>query len=97
MALPLIDAAQAQKHVTHNEALRLLDALVQLAVESRTLTAPPGSPAEGACYISGERRDRRLERLGRPDRALQRRRLAADRAGVRPEGLGHGRAAHAHL
>ena len=29
----------------------LLDALVQLTVESRTLTAPPGSPAEGACYI----------------------------------------------
>ena len=27
--------AQAQKHVTHNEALVLLDALVQLTVESR--------------------------------------------------------------
>src|SRR6185295_9404147 len=32
-------------------ALVLLDALTQLTVESRTLTAPPGSPAEGACYI----------------------------------------------
>jgi hypothetical protein len=51
LALPVIEAAQAQKHVTHNEALVLLDALVQLAVESRTLTAPPGSPADGACYI----------------------------------------------
>jgi len=51
LALPLIDGAQAQKHVTHNEALLLLDALAQLAVESRALTAPPGSPAEGACYI----------------------------------------------
>lgn len=49
--LPAIEAAQAQKHVTHNEALVLLDALVQLAVESRVLTAPPGSPAEGSCYI----------------------------------------------
>ncbi len=49
--LPAIEAAQAQKHVTHNEALALLDTLVQTAVESRTLTAPPGSPAEGACYI----------------------------------------------
>ena len=47
----MIEAAQAQKHVTHNEALTLLDALTQLTVESRTLTAPPGSPAEGACYI----------------------------------------------
>jgi hypothetical protein len=51
LGLPAIEAAQAQKHVTHNEALALLDALVQLAVESRTLTAPPGSPAEGDCYI----------------------------------------------
>jgi len=51
LALPVIEAAQAQKHVTHNEALVLLDALTQLAVESRTLTTPPGSPADGACYI----------------------------------------------
>ena len=51
LALPVIEAAQAQKHVTHNEALVLLDALTQLAVESRMLTAPPGSPADGACYI----------------------------------------------
>jgi hypothetical protein len=51
LVLPAIDAAQAQKHVTHNEALALLDALTQLAVESRTLSAPPGSPADGACYI----------------------------------------------
>ena len=51
LALPAIEAAQAQKHVTHNEALVLLDALTQLTIESRTLTTPPGSPAEGACYI----------------------------------------------
>jgi hypothetical protein len=51
LALPVIEAAQAQKHVTHNEALVLLDALTQLTVESRALTSPPGSPAEGACYI----------------------------------------------
>lgn len=51
LSLPAIEAAQAQKHVTHNEALTLLDALTQLTVESRVLTAPPGAPAEGACYI----------------------------------------------
>lgn len=51
LALPAIEAAQAQKHVTHNEALVLLDCLTQLTVESRTLTAPPGSPADGASYI----------------------------------------------
>lgn len=51
LALPFIMAAQAQKHVTHNEALRLLDGIVQLAVLDRDLTAPPASPAEGARYI----------------------------------------------
>ncbi len=51
LALPEIAAAQAQKHVTHNEALRALDALVQLAVLDRTHAAPPGSPAEGARWI----------------------------------------------
>jgi hypothetical protein len=51
LALPYIEAAQAQKHVTHNEALDLIDALAQLAVESRAVAAPPGSPAAGARYI----------------------------------------------
>jgi hypothetical protein len=49
--LPYIAAAQAQKHVTHNEAIRALDAIVQLAVADRDLAAPPGSPAEGDRYI----------------------------------------------
>ena len=53
LALPAIEAAQAQKHVTHNEALTLLDALTHLAVESRTLSAPPASPSEGSSYIPG--------------------------------------------
>ncbi|MCC5993786.1 MAG: DUF2793 domain-containing protein [Rhodobacteraceae bacterium] len=51
LLLPYILAAQAQKHVTHNEALRLLDGLVQLAVLARDLTAPPSSPADGDRYI----------------------------------------------
>ena len=51
LLLPYILAAQAQKHVTHNEALRLLDGLVQLAVLARDLTAPPASPSEGDRYI----------------------------------------------
>jgi hypothetical protein len=44
-------AAQAQKHVTHNAALRALDAIVQLAVVDKDLAAPPAEPAEGARYI----------------------------------------------
>ena len=51
LLLPYILAAQAQKHVTHNEALRLLDAMVQLSVLDRDLTAPPASPADGDRYI----------------------------------------------
>jgi hypothetical protein len=51
LALPYILAAQAQKHVTHNEAIRALDCLVQLSVESRSLASPPASPAEGSRYL----------------------------------------------
>ena len=51
LALPLLAAAQAQKHVTHNEALMLLDGLVQLAVLDKDLAAPPASPAEGDRYL----------------------------------------------
>ncbi len=53
LALPYILAAQAQKHVTHNEAIRALDCLVQLAVESRALTAPPPGPADGSRFVVG--------------------------------------------
>ena len=47
LGLPYIMAAQSQKHVTHNEAIRALDAVVQLSVLDRDLSAPPGSPVEG--------------------------------------------------
>jgi len=51
LALPYLAAAQAQKHVTVNEALDALDGLVQLSVISTALTAPPVNPAEGDRYI----------------------------------------------
>lgn len=51
LTLPYIAAAQAQKHVTHNEAIRALDALVQLMVLDKDLASPPGSPADGSRYI----------------------------------------------
>jgi hypothetical protein len=53
LLLPYILAAQAQKHVTHNEALRILDGLVQLSVIDRDLTSPPGSPTDGDRFIVG--------------------------------------------
>lgn len=40
LALPYLMPAQAQKHVTHNEALRMLDALVQLRLEGFDATTP---------------------------------------------------------
>ncbi len=49
--LPYLAASQAQKHVTLNEGLGLLDGLVACSVESRTLAAQPASPADGALYI----------------------------------------------
>ena len=51
LGLPTIEGAQAQKHVTHNEALGILDALVMLSVIDRDVAAPPGSPAEGDRYL----------------------------------------------
>lgn len=51
LTLPYLEAAQAQKHVTHNEALRALDAVVMLAVLGRDLATPPGSPSEGNRYL----------------------------------------------
>lgn len=51
LAMPLILPSQAQKHVTHNEALRILDVAVQLTVLSRSLTDPPTNPAIGDRYI----------------------------------------------
>ncbi|BBE72041.1 DUF2793 domain-containing protein [Oharaeibacter diazotrophicus] len=51
LQLPRLAAAQAQKHVTHNDALAILDALVQLAVADRDLTAPPASPAAGERHL----------------------------------------------
>jgi hypothetical protein len=51
LSLPWLAPGQAQKHVTVNESLRRLDAIVQLAVASATTTAEPGSPSDGEVYI----------------------------------------------
>jgi hypothetical protein len=51
LGLPYIDQNQSQKHVTHNEALMLLDAMVQISVKGRTTPTPPASPAEGERWI----------------------------------------------
>lgn len=51
--LPYIATAQAQKHVTHNEALLALDALVQPTVASVGADSPPESAVDGECHAVG--------------------------------------------
>lgn len=51
LSLPYLAPQQAQKHVTVNEAIRRLDALLQLVVKSRGVTSEPNAPAEGDAYI----------------------------------------------
>ncbi|MDI1365069.1 MAG: DUF2793 domain-containing protein, partial [bacterium] len=51
LGLPYVVAAQAQKHIPINESLARLDGLVQLAVESRAVSAQPASPVAGGVWI----------------------------------------------
>ena len=53
LGLPYLMPSQAQKHVTHNQALQLLDALVQLRVTQFDAETPPLDPAPGAAYALG--------------------------------------------
>jgi Protein of unknown function (DUF2793) len=53
LQLPQLAAAQAQKHVTHNEALLILDNLVQMSIKGLLTNTPPGSPAESDTYVTG--------------------------------------------
>lgn len=50
-ALPFLSSAQAQKEMTHNEALAIIDMLLHARAESASLAAPPGSAMEGQCWI----------------------------------------------
>lgn len=50
-ALPLLQPAQAQKHVTVNEAVARLDAVAQLRVVSTVLAVPPASALDGEGYV----------------------------------------------
>ncbi len=53
LTLPYIQPSQAQKHVTHNEALATLDVLVQLSVAGFDAVTPPASPDEGEVHALG--------------------------------------------
>jgi len=51
LQLPYIMPQQAQKHVPHNEAIRMLDAIVQLGVVSDAYLEPPIGPITGSRFI----------------------------------------------
>lgn len=53
LALPLLNAGQAQKEIYHNEALAMLDLLTHAAVEDHDIDTPPSSPSVGQCWIVG--------------------------------------------
>jgi len=51
IGLPYIDTGQAQKELTHNEALNRLDVMTAPSVVNATTTAPPGAPTDGQAWI----------------------------------------------
>lgn len=53
LALPLLAAGQAQKEITHNEALALVDLAMAPLVEAVGLDAAPPSPVAGEQWIVG--------------------------------------------
>ncbi|MEM8654695.1 MAG: DUF2793 domain-containing protein [Pseudomonadota bacterium] len=53
LGLPMILPSQAQKHVTHNEALLLLDGITQLVMRAQGAGSPPAGPTPGDIYALG--------------------------------------------
>ena len=53
LGLPLLQTGQAQKELSHNEALILLDFAVQPMVEAVGVNTPPSAPSAGACWVVG--------------------------------------------
>ena len=53
LALPYIVANQAQKHVPHNDAITMIDGLLQMSVVSRSLNTPPVTFVDGNRFLIG--------------------------------------------
>lgn len=53
LGLPMLAAGQAQKEVTHNEALLLIDSLLLPKSVAAPQNSPPASPASGQCWLVG--------------------------------------------
>ena len=53
LSLPMLLAGQAQKEISHNEALQILDTVVCGAVEEGPRNDQPATPVSGTAYIVG--------------------------------------------
>ncbi len=53
LALPFLAVAQAQKEMTHNEALALIDIAAQPVVQAVAPANVPTTPLPGQCWIVG--------------------------------------------
>lgn len=53
LELPLLTAGQAQKELTHNEALTQLSIVAQPVVQAVAPASVPSSPLPGQCWIVG--------------------------------------------
>lgn len=53
LKLPLMAAGQAQKEVTHNEALLLIDCVAMPFSQAAPQNLPPPAPVAGQCWMVG--------------------------------------------
>ena len=53
LGFPFLAMGQAQKELTHNQALVMADFLIQPVVQSANLLAPPPALTAGQCWIVG--------------------------------------------
>ena len=70
LSLPLLAAGQAQKHVTHNDALTRLDALIQLAVRQPHQDRAAGRADRALRLSRPGGGNGRLRRAGEPTRLV---------------------------
>ena len=63
LSLPYIQHNQAQKHVTHNEGMRLLDGVVQIQCSQPGPNRPTNKPRCGGSLYSAQRLNRRMGRV----------------------------------
>ena len=90
LGLPYLAAAQAQKHVTHNEALTPARRGGAARRHRHDADRAAGKPGRGRPVHRRRGRDRRVGRARRRDRGLRRRRVDAHRGRAGVDRLRHG-------